>query len=56
MIYSEDIARIEIKHLREMLVNCKEHKEKLKLRIETLESKNELYLQQLEAEYRKSKT
>ena len=56
MIYSEDIARIEIKHLREMLVNCKEDKERLELRIKTLESKNELYLQQLETEYGKSKT
>ena len=55
MTYTEDLNRIEIIHLREMLVNVKEENENLKLMNRTLEVKNELYLQQLESEYRKSK-
>ena len=55
MTYIEDLNRIEIIHLREMLVNVKEENENLKLMNRTLEVKNELYLQQLESEYRKSK-
>ena len=55
MIYIDDLNRIEITHLREMLRNAKDENEKLKLMNRTLSAKNELYLQQLETEYRKSK-
>jgi hypothetical protein len=55
MIHTEDLVRIEIKHLRELLRNSKDENEKLKLMNRTLSAKNELYLQQLETEYRKNK-
>jgi BMFP domain-containing protein YqiC len=62
MTHTEDLHRIEINHLRQMLRSVKEENENLKDTIETLQAKNEtlqaknqLYLQQLESEYRKSK-
>ncbi len=55
MTHTDDLHRIEIKHLRQMLKSVKEEKEKLKDMNRTLQAKNQLYLQQLESEYRKSK-
>ena len=55
MTHTDDIQRIEINHLREMLRSVKEENENLKNKIEILQAKNQLYLQQLESEYRKSK-
>ena len=55
MTHTEDLHRIEINHLRQMLRSVKEENENLKLMNRTLEAKNQLYLQQLESEYRKSK-
>jgi hypothetical protein len=55
MTHTEDLNRIEINHLREMLRYVKEENENLKDMNRTLKAKNELYLQQLESEYRKSK-
>jgi len=69
MTHQEDLNRIEIKHLRDMLEIFKGEiiklknmnrtleakNEKLKNMNRTLEAKNELYRQELESEYRKSK-
>jgi hypothetical protein len=55
MTHLEDLNRIEIKHLREMNQIFKAEIIKLKDMNRTLQAKNELYLQQLESEYRKSK-
>lgn len=55
MTHLEDLNRIEIKHLREMNQIFKAEIIKLKDMNRTLEAKNQLYLQQLESEYRKSK-
>lgn len=55
MTHLEDLNRIEIKHLREMNQIFKAEIIKLKDINRTLQAKNELYLQQLESEYRKSK-
>ena len=62
MTHTDDLNRIEINHLREMLryvkeenENLKEENENLKDMNRTLQAKNQLYLQQLESEYRKSK-
>lgn len=55
MTHTDDLHRIEINHLRQMLRSVKEENENLKLMNRTLEAKNQLYLQQLESEYRKSK-
>ena len=55
MTHLEDLNRIEIKHLREMNQIFKAEIIKLKDMNRTLQAKNQLYLQQLESEYRKSK-
>lgn len=55
MTYSDDLNRIEIKHLREMLVNVKDENSKLRLRNRTLLAKNQLFIEQLEIQYRKDK-
>ena len=55
MTHLEDLNRIEIKHLRDMLEIFKGEIIKLKNMNRTLEAKNELYRQELESEYRKSK-
>jgi len=55
MTHQEDLNRIEIKHLRDMLEIFKGEIIKLKNMNRTLEAKNELYRQELESEYRKSK-
>ena len=55
MTHQEDLNRIEIRHLREMDQIFKAEIIKLKDMNRTLQAKNQLYLQQLESEYRKSK-
>jgi hypothetical protein len=55
MTHLEDLNRIEIRHLRDMNQILKSEIMKLKNVNRTLEAKNELYRQQLESEYRKSK-
>ena len=55
MTHTDDLHRIEINHLRQMLRSVKEENENLKDMNQTLQAKNELYLQKLESEYRKSK-
>ena len=55
MTHTDDLHRIEINHLRDMLRNLKQENENLKDMNRTLQAKNQLYLQQLESEYRKSK-
>ena len=55
MTHIDDLHRIEINHLRQMLRSVKEENENLKDMNRTLQAKNQLYLQQLESEYRKSK-
>jgi hypothetical protein len=55
MTHQEDLNRIEIRHLREMNQIFKAEIIKLKDMNRTLQAKNQLYLQQLESEYRKSK-
>jgi len=55
MTHQEDLNRIEIRHLREMNQIFKAEIIKLKDMNRTLQAKNELYLQKLESEYRKSK-
>jgi hypothetical protein len=55
MTHLEDLNRIEINHLRDLLRNVKQENENLKDMNRTLEAKNQLYLQKLESEYRKSK-
>ena len=55
MTHIDDLHRIEINHLRDMLRNLKQENDNLKDMNRTLKAKNQLYLQQLESEYRKSK-
>ena len=55
MTHQEDLNRIEIRHLREMNQIFKAEIIKLKDINRTLQATIELYLQQQEQEYRKSK-
>jgi hypothetical protein len=55
MTHQEDLNRIEIRHLREMNQIFKAEIIKLKDINRTLQATVELYLQQQEQEYRKSK-
>ena len=62
MTHLEDLNRIEIRHLRDTVNIFESEIRKLRKLLktmreenETLEAKNELYRQELESEYRKSK-
>ncbi len=55
MTHLEDLNRIEINHLRDLLRNVKQENENLKDMNRTLQATVELHRQQLESEYRKSK-
>jgi len=55
MTHIDDLHRIEINHLRDMLRSIKEENENLKDMNRTLKATVDLYLQQQEKEYRSSK-
>lgn len=55
MTHLEDLNRIEIKHLRDLLRNVKQENENLKDMNRTLQATVELYMQQQEQEYKESK-
>jgi hypothetical protein len=55
MTHQEDLNRIEINHLRDLLRNVKQENESLKDMNRTLQATVELYLQQQEQEYKESK-
>lgn len=55
MTHLDDIARIEIKHLRDLLKNANEDNKNLRSMNLTLQATVDMYLQRQEWEYRKSK-
>lgn len=55
MTHIDDLQRIEINHLRDMLRNLKQENDNLKDMNRTLKATVDLYLQEQEKEYRKSK-
>jgi hypothetical protein len=55
MTHTDDLHRIEINHLRQMLRSVKEENDNLKDMNRTLQATVELYMQQQEQEYKESK-